>query len=99
MSIFDLVGSVAWGLSTLPIPKINEFGRESQIYGAMGNAATCTAQGFAVQLNFTAIFYNISLSTYYLLGKHIPSFLNSFCQCVPVELSLTFKHSHCLWLA
>jgi len=76
MSIFDLIGSIAWGLSTLPIPKYNRFGMETPIYGAMGNEATCTAQGFAVQLNFTSMFYNISLSTYYLLGTH--SFVN-FC--------------------
>lgn len=37
------------------------------IYGEAGNTATCTAQGFFLQLAVTSIFYNTSLSTYYCL--------------------------------
>lgn len=69
VSLFDILGAIAWILSTLPIPKEYENGTPSFIYGAEGNDATCTAQGFLVQLSFTAVFYNISLSAYYFLGK------------------------------
>lgn len=69
MSVFDLVGSVAWVFSSAAIPVYNKYGDASNVYGARGNEGTCKAQGFLIQLNFTALFYNISLSTYYLLGK------------------------------
>lgn len=69
ISLFDIVGCIAFGLSTIPVPEYNAYGETTRIYGALGNDATCKAQGFLIQLNFTALFYNISLSTYYLLGK------------------------------
>jgi hypothetical protein len=66
MSFFDIIGSIAWGLSTLPIP-VYEYGAPSGIYGAKGNEQTCKMQGFFVQLGYTSIFYNMSLSFYFLL--------------------------------
>jgi hypothetical protein len=66
MSLFDIVGSLAWSLSTLPIPEY-EFGEPSGIYGARGNEVTCKLQGFFIQLGYTSIFYNMSLSFYFLL--------------------------------
>lgn len=71
MSTFDLVGAIAWGLSTAPIPVYNKYGDPSSMYGAIGNPATCKTQGFFIQLSFTSIFYNVTLSTYYLLGKKL----------------------------
>jgi hypothetical protein len=65
MSVFDIFSSIAWALSTLPIPEY-EFGETSGIYGAKGNEATCTMQGFFIQLGYTSIFYNMSLSFYFL---------------------------------
>jgi hypothetical protein len=50
MSIFDLSNSFALLLSTLPIPQYDEYGDPTGIYGARGTQATCTAQGFFIQL-------------------------------------------------
>lgn len=101
ISIFDLVGSVAWGLSTLPIPKYDEYGRETPIYGAMGNDATCTAQGFLLQLNFTAVFYNISLSTYYLLGTWAIARSSEIIAPTKEATHSTCENniSYCIWVA
>merc|ERR1719254_165303 len=74
MSFFDVFNSVAFILSTLPLPSsfseydINEdtYDMPSGIYGAMGNEETCTAQGFFVQLGFTSALYNMVLTFYYL---------------------------------
>ena len=59
MSIFDLLGSAAYSLTTLPIPT------EYQIEGSKGNAATCTAQGFFIQMGTISAFINVSLAVYY----------------------------------
>jgi hypothetical protein len=67
MSCFDVIYSIAWMFSTIPIPIYNEFGSENNIYGAVGNEATCTAQGFFLQLGLASIFFNVSLSLYYYL--------------------------------
>jgi hypothetical protein len=66
MSVFDIFSSIAWGLSTLPIPEY-EYGEPSGVYGARGNENTCKTQGFFVQLGYTSIFYNMSLSVYFLM--------------------------------
>ena len=58
ISIFDIVGSLAWLLSTLPIPK------DTGIYGATGTEGTCTAQGFFMQLSVTGPFLFVALSVY-----------------------------------
>jgi hypothetical protein len=66
MSLFDIIGSIAWAFSSLPIP-VYEYGAPSGIYGAKGNEATCKTQGFFIQLGYTSIFYNMSLSFYFML--------------------------------
>jgi hypothetical protein len=66
MSFFDIFGSIAWGLATLPIPA-SEFGEPSGVYGAKGNEKTCKTQGFFIQLGYTSLFYNMSLSFYFLM--------------------------------
>jgi hypothetical protein len=67
MSIFDICSSAAWMFSSLPVPTINKYSERTAVYGAKGTEATCTLQGFFVQLGFTGIFYNLALSFYYLL--------------------------------
>ena len=67
MSIFDIIGSIAWAFSTFPIPDYDENGDPTGVYGSSGSKEACTAQGFFVQLGFTGIYYNMALSFYYLL--------------------------------
>ena len=63
MSTFDAMASIAYFMSTWPIPEETPFS-----YNNVGTIATCTAQGFFVQLGLVgAILYSGSLSTYYLL--------------------------------
>ncbi|KAL7533763.1 hypothetical protein ACHAWF_004612, partial [Thalassiosira exigua] len=59
MSAFDIVGSVAYAFTTLPIPSRYHF------QGAQGNEATCTAQGFFIQVGTVACYTNVSLAFYY----------------------------------
>lgn len=61
LSIFDIVGSIAYAFTSLPIPV------EDAIYGAMGNDASCKAQGFFIQIGTIACLINSSLSSYYYL--------------------------------
>ena len=37
------------------------------IYGSQGNAASCTAQGFFIQLGTVSSYMNVSLAVHYLL--------------------------------
>eukprot|EP00550_Attheya_septentrionalis_P002410 CAMPEP_0198280698 /NCGR_PEP_ID=MMETSP1449-20131203/727_1 /TAXON_ID=420275 /ORGANISM="Attheya septentrionalis, Strain CCMP2084" /LENGTH=1194 /DNA_ID=CAMNT_0043976127 /DNA_START=257 /DNA_END=3841 /DNA_ORIENTATION=+ len=61
LSVFDIMGSVAYAFTTLPIPE------EDFIYGAKGTAGTCTAQGFFIQIGMIAAYLNAALSVNYLL--------------------------------
>ncbi|KAL7530253.1 hypothetical protein ACHAXR_003389 [Thalassiosira sp. AJA248-18] len=66
MSIADAATSFWLGLSTWPIPRWTE-----GVYGAAGTTASCTVQGFFVQLIVLSPCYNLNLSLYYLLlGKY-----------------------------
>ena len=66
MSLIDIFQSFAYIVSALPLP------RETQYYMAMGNAATCSAQGFLVQFGGLGVpCYNASLCFWFLLSiKH-----------------------------
>ena len=67
LSFFDCFSSMAWTFSTAPIPKYED-GELSGVYGALGNQATCTTQGFFVQLGtIGSLSYNVVLSFYYVL--------------------------------
>ena len=57
MSFFDGCSSIAFGLSTWPIP-VNTEG----VYAPKGNIQTCTAQGFWVQASIASPIYNLMLS-------------------------------------
>lgn len=65
MAIFDLVTAFAWCFTTAPIDRNDS--EAAHVEGVMGSDATCTAQGFFIQLGFTSIFYNVSLALYYVL--------------------------------
>lgn len=59
MSIFDIIGSLAYAFTSAPIPT------EYYYQGANGNEATCTAQGFFIQMGTVAGYMNLSLAFYY----------------------------------
>jgi len=66
MSCADAITSFWLGLSTWPIPRGTD-----NAYGAVGTIASCTTQGFFVQLMVLSPIYNLNLSIYYLLrGKY-----------------------------
>jgi len=60
LSFFDCLASVAYAMTTLALPS------DSGAYGAMGTSATCTAQGFFLQLGVAVPLNNASLSLFYL---------------------------------
>lgn len=96
MSVFDIIGAIAWMFSTAPI-------NSDFVYGAVGTEATCKIQGFAFQLGFTSIFYNVSLSTYYLLGTSGGVLLcKEDVHCYTKKtfvLTIILSYSYCSWLA
>ena len=61
MSFFDVLGSVAYAFTSAPIPT------EYYYPGSHGNDATCTAQGFFIQVGTVAGYCNVSLAFYYYL--------------------------------
>ena len=61
LSIFDMIGSIAYALTSLPIPA------EYFYYGSYGNDATCTTQGFFIQVGTISCYTNVSLAVYYYL--------------------------------
>eukprot|EP00980_Cylindrotheca_fusiformis_P016813 scaffold5067_cov139-Cylindrotheca_fusiformis.AAC.7 len=72
MSFFDVFSSIGNMFSTLPVREYRysestTTPRPSGVYGAKGNSATCTAQGFFLQLGYTSAFYNMVLTVYYVL--------------------------------
>lgn len=62
MSVFDIIGSTAYAFTSAPIPS------EYYYEGAYGNDATCTAQGFFIQVGTVAGYVNVSLAFYYFLA-------------------------------
>lgn len=60
MSCIDILASTGWFLSTWAVP-------EGSFAFSRGNRATCTYQGFLLQLAVGAPLYNCSLALYYLL--------------------------------
>jgi hypothetical protein len=63
MAFFDVIHSTAWALASFPNPPDDLI----PVYGEGGNDAICTFQGFLAQLGLTSIFFNLSLSAYYLM--------------------------------
>ena len=65
MALFDIVSGVIF--ATLPMWKDQVIELAHEVHGARGTEFTCKLQGFFVQLGFTSVFYNLSLTVYYLL--------------------------------
>lgn len=63
LATFDMVTAISWGLATAPMDQY----RAGHVYGAIGNAGTCQAQAFFVQLGLASVFYTVSLMAYYVL--------------------------------
>lgn len=61
MCIFDIIGSIGWGLSTAPIPR-----GSACTYGAIGNQATCVSQGTMFTLGLSVPLYNAMLCIYFM---------------------------------
>ena len=63
MSVFDMIGSIAFGLGPLPTPP-----HTVDMVGAVGNTATCAIQGMGVQLGISVVpLYNSMLCIYFML--------------------------------
>ena len=58
---FDIIGSLGYVFTSLPTPK------EDYVYGAVGNEASCKAQGFFIQIGTISLYINVSIAFYYLL--------------------------------
>jgi len=93
LSAFDILASTAYLMTTLAFP------RESEIYGAMGNDNTCTAQGFSILLGLAVPMYNASLCLFFVLtiryrlpptrfSATIEPFLHTFSVLIPFTLAL-----------
>jgi hypothetical protein len=68
MSLVDVLSSFCYFLSTWPMPPgENKSWKSPEHFLAAGNDATCTAQGFGIQLGVAIAFFNIVLSLHYLL--------------------------------
>ena len=67
ISIADILGSIAMGLNTLPMPKDYYPDPRYQWWGdRLGNTQTCVAQGFFFVFGTTTMFgYNAMLCVYY----------------------------------
>ena len=98
LSFFDILGSGAYALTTLPTPEIDH------LYGAHGNKHTCTAQGFFIQIGTIACLLNVSLALYYLLtikyGWTEERLKRTHATCVlvipPIAVGLAFAYSDLL---
>jgi hypothetical protein len=67
LSTVDCISSIAWAMSSLPVPEYDEDGYHNFVYGAGGTEATCKAQAFFIQLGFASPFYNVALAFYYTM--------------------------------
>ena len=66
MSLFDILGSVAISLTTLPMQKELPFDHPPYDGTRLGNNQTCQAQGFIITLGFIVVIaYNVMLFVYY----------------------------------
>ena len=63
LCVFDCCGSLGFAFSTFPGPELLR-----GPYPTTGNVATCTAQGFLVQLGVGVPLYNAALCLYYVLA-------------------------------
>ena len=97
MSLFDVFGSIAMGLTSLPMPREDEVIEYYYVAGTrLGTTETCTAQGFTVWFCGQATFaYNVVLCIYYVAaifwrldGLTIRNYLEPFFHLAPVIIGL-----------
>lgn len=94
----DMLFSFCTIISTAAIPKDTD--SYYKIHGNVGNAATCKAQGFFIQLGILGMpLYLISLSLYYLLvirynvnddviRRKVEPFMHVFSICIPLSTAI-----------
>lgn len=89
MSCVDITVSTVWFLTNFFVPPWSE-----EVAWASGNQGTCNAQGFIVQLSIGAVYYNATLSLYYLLvirysfNRDSISRLEPWMHVVPLSLGV-----------
>jgi len=98
ISIADILGSVAMGLTTLPMPK--DTGTDHDDFGgtALGNTQTCEAQGFFFVFGVTTMFgYNAMLCVYYTCAiaskmkeEQIARGVEPWLHIIPLVLGLAY---------
>ena len=96
MSFFDVLSSVAIGLSTLPMPIDLPFPHPPYDGTRLGNVQTCEAQGFMFILGFIAVFaYNAVLFIYYTCSiafqikeEKISKFIEPILHLIPMSVGL-----------
>lgn len=90
MSTFDVLNSMALGLSIIPTPR---YATSCSI--GMGNRTTCTIQGFFFNLGFAVPSYNAMLCIYFVLmvryrvseatiARQIEPFMHTFAVGIPL---------------
>jgi len=90
LSIFDLMGSMSYAFTTLPIPE------EEYVYGSKGNGGTCKLQGFFIQMGMIAAYLNAALSVHYILmlkygwSEERISKLRPLLLGIPLSIGLVF---------
>jgi hypothetical protein len=62
MSVFDILSSSAWFLTSWPVPE-----HMPDTFWNVGTTQTCSAEGFFIQLGIGTVLYNACLALYYLL--------------------------------
>ena len=62
MSCFGIINALGWSLATSPVPRGTHM-----VYGAIGNRASCSLQGFLLQMGSAVPSYNLAISIYFLL--------------------------------
>ena len=76
LSIVDVINSLSLAVSSAAIPK-------GEYYGAIGNNATCSLQGFMVQFGTAVPYYNASICLF--------SYLTIIHKRTPENFSETFE--------
>jgi hypothetical protein len=88
MSCFDIISSFSLALGPIPSPST-----AMKTAWAFGNEATCTAQGFGIQLGFAVPLYISSLCIYYvmvLVRHQDPDSINRIVELILHFVPLTF---------
>ena len=97
MSVFDMFGSIAMALTTLPMPREDEVIKYYNVVGTrLGTTQTCTIQGFMFWFCAQGTFlYNVTLCIYYVAaifwrldGLTIRKYLEPFLHLIPIGIGL-----------